>query len=179
MTRKQFAILILVISITDGFIVGALISATASPLIGIPIGIAAIALPWIILAACGPAIWALMGMNRVQEQYPLLDPNIFGKDAKVISIAVRQKWIGISNCIEALADDNHLHLRLALPGPSGRLGVSIPWEAVTSIEAEKSIARIDIIGVPPMWVPIKLVNREIEVRQIQLPSDVESPATSA
>lgn len=171
MTRKQFAILILVISITDGFIIGALISATASPAIGIPVGIAAIALPWLLLAGMGPLIWSLTGLNRVERQYPLANTSVFQQHAKVISMAVRQKWIGISNCIESATDDNHLHLRLALPGPAGRLGVSIPWEALTEITVEKRIARLDIVNLPPMWVPVQLVQREIDVRATPLPGE--------
>lgn len=165
------ALFILIISVVDGLIIGAAISAMGHPARGVPIGITVMVLPWVVLAAAGPAIWSMMGLNRVQSRFPLRDPTVFTPNTKVISMAARQRWLGINNCIEAVADDDHLHIRLALPGPAKRCGVSVPWEAVTSINAETRIARIDILDVPPLWVPAQLVQRELEVRATPLPEE--------
>jgi hypothetical protein len=169
MTRKQLATLILVISIVDGFMIGALISATTSPTIGVPIGVAAALLPWVLLAGLGPMIWRLMGLHQVESQFPLRSPEVFGKNARIISLAVRQPWLGVNNCVEVASDDDDLHLRLALPGPASRRGVSIPWAAVASIKPGRSTARLDISGLPPYWVPMKLVSRELSIRAVDVP----------
>lgn len=178
MTRRQLAILILAISILDGFLIGAVLTATAGPAIGIPIGAGAMLLPWLVLAATGPLVWQMLSLHRVEKQFPLRDPQVF-RGGRVVSMAARRPWLAANNCVEVASDDDSLHIRLALPAFSSRRGVSIPWEAITSIESGRTMSRFDIPGQPPMWLPRASLEREYELRQVQLPEEAGATVSEA
>lgn len=171
MSRKQLAILILVISVLDGFLIGAIVSTTASPAVGIPLGAAAMALPWIILCIAGPLVWQMLGLHQVERQFPLRDPAVFGKDARIVSMCSRSSWLAANNCIEVATDDDALHIRMAIPGISPKRGVSIPWETITTVEPGRMMTRFQIPGHPPMWLPKGILAREYDLRQISLTSE--------
>lgn len=164
MTRRQLTLFLLTISIMDALIIGALVGATSGPLLGASLGIGSAISIWIIVIAIGWMISRVGAWSKLAQRYPAIDGIDFDRGARVISLGLGSPWMRVNNCIEAIADESHLHLRIGLPGAGAGRPVSIPWEAVTSVEpASMGQAKLDVEGVR-LWLPRRVIAGELELR---------------
>ena len=164
-TRNQLRGFLFVMLTMDALLIGALLWFAASPTVGM-IGFACgLLLPFLIFRGLVPVLAGMMGWWTLQRLYPPHGFPPIDPKAPLATIALRKRFLGINNCIEAAADDDHLHLRIfGLIGPP-MMPISIPWVAMTSITVpHRTVAAIVLDQGPRMWVPEKLVAREIALR---------------
>jgi hypothetical protein len=176
-TRKNLALLLITVLVLDAIIVGAIVGATSkSPGAGLGIGLLALVLPLALISGIMRIIVHTTGWRTLQRRYPCEDPAVFERGAKIISLAIRSPAMNLNNCVEAKSDDAHLHLRIAFPFSGDPDGMSIPWEAITSLEPAsfgRVRARVDGIS---WWFPKRLVARELELREaIERGQDARAP----
>ena len=163
MRRAPVTLLLVVVSIVEGVVIGVLVGATVSPVAGVVLGLGSVAAVW---AAVVGIAWALGRTGTWAElwrRYPAAEGIDFGSGTRVISVGLGRAWFRLNGCVEARADEAHLHMRLGLPGSDGR-PVSIPWEAVGRIEESGwGGVRLDVEGIA-LWVPRIVVREELELR---------------
>lgn len=170
MQRKQLKLLLTVLFIVDGFIIGALLSATRSWQLGVPVGFAVMLFPFALVALIIGGTMRMGGWGRLASAYPAVEPAP-GTKAKMAEQMVIGK-VPMNNSVEYAVDDDHLHLTPLMTLGSWCPAVSIPWAAVSfpddGREAKASLLKaasvlIDAADVR-MRVPPEVVRRELEVR---------------
>ena len=165
MNRQTIVSLVVVISIVDAFIIGAILTKAVSPTVGAIGFVGGALLPIALLYTVIPMFVSLTGWNRLHELYPCEDPAVFDSGAKLVSsLGVRSAAMSFNNVTQGKATDSHLHLRINLPGPVWKRAVSIPWEAVSELKPGPMRTRLVVDDAPDLWVPHRLVRDERDLR---------------
>ncbi|MFM9956850.1 MAG: hypothetical protein ACKVZJ_02130 [Phycisphaerales bacterium] len=170
MTRKQIVIMLTVLFIVDGIVVGALISATASPQIGVPVGLAAMVLPFALVSAVTGGLLRACGWGSLSRDFPAREP-AEGAKPKVAPSFVAGK-VPMNNAMEYAADDQCLHLTPVFSFTGMAPRVSIPWEHVSfpndgapvPTKLAGTLVEIEVSG-RRMRLPPDAVSRELELRR--------------
>ncbi|MBL0927572.1 MAG: hypothetical protein IBJ11_07960 [Phycisphaerales bacterium] len=127
-------------------------------------------------------IGAISGWSRLARAFPGRPGVAYAR--LLTSVAVRWRALGYNNVVEWAADDDHLHLRIIPPFHLGHPPLSIPWAAVTSVEAAgRHDVRLET-GVVPLWVASAVAQREIALRRAldtlpTQPGEAPGPALNA
>lgn len=179
MTRRQLTMFLATISVMEAVIIGAIVGATAGPTMGVLVGVGGALFVWLIVGVVGRTIARVGTWATLARRYPAIEGVGFDRGARVISLGLGRPWMRLNNCVEAVADESHLHMRIGLPGTGDGRPVSIPWEAVTSVEASPmGQARLDIEGVR-LWMPRAVVADELALREALTRSEAgDEPADS-
>lgn len=170
MTRKQLRTMLTVLIIVDGFVVGALLCAVASPAVGIPVGLAAMLVPFVLVAGLIVIMLRIAGWGGLSKSFPAV-PQAEGTRAKVAPTFVVGK-LPMNNAIEWASDDDHLHITPVFGWGPLCAPVSVPWEHIEFPDRGEpvrtllagSLVQIRAGGVP-MRVPAEAVSRELEIRR--------------
>ncbi len=180
MTKATLTKLLLTILIVDAIVVGAIVGATTkSPGLALLVGALAIVLPVAVVRFVAPLVNRIVGWEDLQRRYPCGDPAVFDSGAKIISMGVRHPMLNMNNCVQAKADESHLHLRLSFPFMKDGPGVSIPWEAVSEV-APASLGRIRLrVDGITLWVPRWVARGELALREAMERERTEGPPTDA
>lgn len=172
MSRKGLLTFLSIMFVVDAVFIGAVVGATSkSAGKGLLVGALAAGLPVLVIFGLVPLIVNAMGWGALARAYRAERALNFPGAAAMSSIAIRSRGMRLNNCIGAIADDDHLHLSIQFPRSRMLPDVSIPWEAVTDIQASKRVARLELVSAPPIWVPSSLVQRELEVRSVAIDSE--------
>jgi hypothetical protein len=168
--RKNFILLLRLLLIADGIIVGALVSATGSWKIGVPVGIGAMVLPFLLIPLITGGIMRTGGWGRIASAFP---PAPWAEGTKgTMADTLTVGRVPMSNAVEVATDDDYLHLTPLMTLGKWCPAVSIPWAEVSfpdegretkSLLTGKSV-KIAAAGVT-MLVPTSAVRRELEVRR--------------
>lgn len=168
MSRGQLFTFIVLLSVADAVLIGALIGTTAGPAAGVLAGLAGVALPWLVLGPVTGLIFRLGGWGRLMAAQGVRDGAAYAELHRVARLApvfVLGK-LPINNFTLIASDDERLLISPALATPGLSPGVVIPWERVEFETVEKDkhgLVRVRVDGVAvrlPMWA----CRREIEVR---------------
>ena len=108
------------------------------------------------------------GWRRLAREHPRVAP---GPGARRThgSAAMGPLALGYNGCVIFIADDDHLHIGLVAPfGWMFHPMMSIPWAAVEFVDGGRRVGvmrRVRLrIGATRVWVPAKVVERELAVR---------------
>lgn len=178
MPRKQFLAFLCLLLIADAVLVGALVTATAGWQLGVPLGIAAIFLPVLLVVGIMAGFMRAGGWGTLAREYPAREPLPGTKPAMAPSFTVGR--IPMNNAMECAADDDCLHLTPLITLGSICPAVSIPWEAVTFPEGGRvstglltgGFVKISASGVD-MKLPVAAVRRELDVRATMRGAEAE------
>jgi len=157
--------------IIDGIIVAVVVSATSSPRLGIPVGLGVIAIPFLVIPGVMAIMAPLSGWTRLAKHYRAPDGAPSGDNLAVTSAAFRSPAFRYNNCVIVWADDDHLHLRIMKPFDAGHAPLAIPWNDVVAIEPGVLFAVVQPAHGPRVFVPMKYVRRELEIRATPLPGE--------
>ncbi len=166
--RRHFIALFVLIGVIDAVIIGGLVGATAGPAIGIPVGLAVGFAPLVALPLFAGSGVRMSGLAALAQRFPMTDAANAEPRAPtrgLCTVSFRTRATRLNNCVQAWADDDHLHLRLVFPMVKPQPGISIPWSAVESITMHKRDAELRLFDGPPMWVPPSVAAVELRVRE--------------
>jgi hypothetical protein len=161
-----------VMFIMDALIVGTLAGVMHSPGLGVLIGAMAVVLPLTIIFGMVPLAISAMGWGRLAARFRAPTPHAVSPNQPMTSIAVRSRGCRMTNCIAAFADDHHLRISVQFPRSPMLPDLSIPWEAVRDITLEAKMARLELADAPTIWLPARVVEREVMVRSTPVPEEV-------
>ncbi|MCB9837829.1 MAG: hypothetical protein H6813_00680 [Phycisphaeraceae bacterium] len=166
MTQRNLSILLFVLFVTDAFVVGALVSVTASPAIGIPVALGVVVFPFLLMRVIAFAMGRIGTLARLSRAFPLRD-GAFPADgsARIASISLGTKSMRINNGVVLAADDECLHIKLAIPTVANGAGASIPWEQVEHVLREKRTAELRLFDGAKLWVPWRYAEKEWALRE--------------
>lgn len=156
--------------IVDGIVVGALVSVTASPQIGVPVGVAAMALPFAVGTAVTGGLLRACGWGALSRAFPARAP-MEGTRERIAPTFVAGK-VPMNNAMAYAADDACLHLTPVFSFMGMAPGLSIPWEHVSfpgdgtpvKTRLAGTLAEIEVSG-RRMRLPMEAVSRELEIRR--------------
>lgn len=166
MTKRNLSILIFVLLLTDALIVGALVSVTVSPALGIPIALSTLAFPFLMFRIVALGLGKIGLLARLRSDYPLRDGAIPADgSSRISSISVGNRAMRLNNCVVLAADDDCLHLQISIPTVGNAPGASIPWEQVESITKTGRAAAIRLFDGGKLWVPWRYAEAESALRE--------------
>jgi hypothetical protein len=165
LTQRNLSILLALLFVTDAIIVGALVSVTASPALGIPIALAALAFPFLMFRVVALGLGRVGLLARLSRDYPLRDGAIPPNgSSKISSISVGTRAMRLNNCVVLAADDACLHLKVSVPTVKNAPGTSIPWEQIESISKALRSAKITLFDGGTLWIPWEYAQAESALR---------------
>ncbi len=162
MTRTGIKAFLLIICVIDALMIGVLMGATVHPLAGLATGGALLLAPVAFLPPVMLLLGSISGWGKVAARFPARPRG--AKPAQTLS-SVALRWAGLryNNCIEWCADDEHLHLSMAMPFALAHPDLSIPWGEAEITELKRDRYRIDAGGFA-LFVPGAMVKKEMSLR---------------
>lgn len=165
-TRTQLTVFLTMILAVDLLVVTVLIGSQTSPKVGAIALACGIFIPIVIFWLIVPSVAGAMGWWRLRRLYPGVGNPDYRSDAPMISPGLGKPWLGLNNVVEAAPDEDHLHMRIWVPFGKGRMPVSIPWAAVTSIEPfKRRYSTLTLEQGPKLYLPDHLVRAEMALRE--------------
>lgn len=172
MTRSCIKAFLIIIFTMDALIVGVLLGSTAGPIVGLIAGASLLAAPFTLIPLVFLLLSSISGWGKLAARFPA-QPKGAKPAPTLTSIALRWSGMRYNNCIEWCADDEHLHLSMAMPFALAHPDLSIPWGEAEIRELKRDWYRIDAGGFA-LFVPGAMVKQEMTLRSAIEPS--ETPA---
>ncbi len=168
MDGKTLRTLLLVVFVIDAIVLGILIGVFSSPWLGIGVGLLALAVPPLLIAAVLNVFGALVRWPALAREFPARTPSPDAKGRMVSSLGVRWRGALMNHGMEWKADNDYLHLACPISFMNAMPPVSIPWAAI-EFDRPLTTRRGALVAVKAgafrLWLPLAVVEREIEVRR--------------
>lgn len=165
MEGKHFIFMILAIEAGTAVMIGALLTATSGPAVGLGTAALVLILPFILIPAVMVLFSRLGGWRQMAARFPAREPLPDATRNRLASIAVGKKWCRYNNVVQWSTDSDSLHLSLPPFFNAGHPPMSIPWAAVESIErAGTGMVKL-AIGDHGIWAPIAVARAEMALRE--------------
>lgn len=162
MTRNGIKAFLLIICVMDALMIGVLMGATVHPLAGLATGGALLLAPVALVPLVMLLLGSISGWGKIAARFPA-QPKGAKPVPTLTSIALRWSGLRYNNCIEWCADDEHLHLSMAMPFALAHPDLSIPWGEAEIRELKRDWYRIDAGGFA-LFVPGAMVKKELALR---------------
>lgn len=172
MTRSGIKAFLLIICVMDALMIGVLMGATVHPLAGLATGGALLLAPVALVPLVMLLIGSISGWGKIAARFPA-QPKGAKPAPTLSSIALRWAGFRYNNCIEWCADDDYLHLSMAMPFSLAHPDLSIPWGEAELREVKRDWYRIDAGGFA-IFVPVAMVKKEMALR-----TEIDSGAGTA
>lgn len=157
--------MLLLIVLSDALLVGVFVGSVANPHVGLLAAFGAVAVPYLMLWSIAWGVGRFGVLGRLNRDHPLrVGAFTPGSGGRLSTIMAGSRSVRLNNCVMIAADDEYLHLKVAIPMTPSSRGASVPWEQVEEIQRSQNMAKLRLFDGSRLWIPWRFAESEMALR---------------